>query len=82
MSPGNTTRFRPLVATAMLLGLLVSTGAASAERETIDLSTRGPQIGENIPEFVLPDQNGNNWTAESILGENGTMLVFIRSANW
>jgi hypothetical protein len=53
-----------------------------AQPETIDLSTRGPQIDDTLPEFSLPDQNGELWTQESILGENGTMLVFLRSADW
>jgi hypothetical protein len=53
-----------------------------AQPETIDLSTRGPQVGETLPEFSLPDQNGELWTQDSILGENGTMLVFLRSADW
>ena len=53
-----------------------------AQPETIDLSTRGPQVGETLPEFSLPDHNGELWTQDSILGENGTMLVFLRSADW
>lgn len=53
-----------------------------AQREAIDLSTKGPQIGESLPEFSLPDQYGEIWTRESIIGTNGTMLVFLRSANW
>ena len=51
-------------------------------REQIDVSSLGPQIGELIPDFKLPDQYGTMWTRESILGSNGAMIVFHRSANW
>ena len=72
-----------IVALVLTLVVLVPTaGAAQAEREVIDLSARGPQVGETIPNFSLTDQNGDTWTQDSILGENGTMLVFVRSANW
>ena len=69
---------------ALVLALVVlapAPGAAQAS-QVIDLSERGPQVGETIPNFSLTDQNGETWTQESILGENGTMLVFVRSANW
>jgi len=56
--------------------------AAQAERERIDVSARGPQVGDTIPDFTLNDQYGATWTRESILGRNGTMLVFLRSADW
>ncbi|MDG2174802.1 MAG: hypothetical protein P8M72_01500 [Gammaproteobacteria bacterium] len=65
----------------LAIGFLLSF-SLFAQPETIDLSTRGPQVGETLPEFSLPDQNGDLWTQESILGENGTMLVFLRSADW
>jgi hypothetical protein len=65
-----------------VLLLIPQSGLAQAEREVIDLSERGPQVGETIPDFSLTDQYGETWTRDRILGENGTMLVFIRSANW
>ena len=56
--------------------------AQDLEPSTIDVSVLGPQIGEIVPEFSLPDQFGEIWTRESIMGDNGAMLVFIRSAEW
>jgi len=53
-----------------------------AERTRIDVSSLAPQVGERVPDFSLPDQNGEIWTRESIMGPNGAMLVFVRSANW
>jgi hypothetical protein len=58
-----------------------NTGARPA-REPIDVSRLGPQVGEQIPDFSLPDQTGRIWTRGSIGGPNGAMLVFFRSADW
>ncbi|MCG8413651.1 MAG: peroxiredoxin family protein [Pseudomonadales bacterium] len=72
-----------------LIVLLLSMGvtfsslyAAESSRETIEVSTLGPQIGEVVPEFTLPDQNGNLHNLDSIMGPNGAMLLFHRSADW
>ena len=51
-------------------------------RTPIDVASLGPQVGEPVPAFSLPDQNGQVRTLESILGPNGAMLLFYRSANW
>jgi hypothetical protein len=48
----------------------------------IEVSKLGPQVGELVPDFSLPDQNGKLWTRDSIMGAKGAMLVFIRSADW
>ena len=66
----------------LLSGMLLLPLTVTAQPEAIDLSTRGPQVGEAIPEFSLPDQNGQVWNQDTILGPNGAMLVFIRSADW
>lgn len=50
--------------------------------EKIDVSKLGPQVGERVPDFSLPDQNGKSWNLKSIMGPKGAMLVFIRSADW
>ncbi len=51
-------------------------------RTPIDVASLGPQVGEQVPTFSLPDQNGQLRTLESILGPNGAMLLFHRSASW
>ncbi len=51
-------------------------------RTPIDVALLGPQVGEQVPSFSLPDQNGRVRTLESILGRNGAMLLFYRSADW
>ena len=67
------------------LAALLLFGVASAqdlEPSKIDVSVLGPQVGEIVPAFSLPDQNGEIWTRDSIMGPSGAMLVFIRSAEW
>ena len=47
-----------------------------------ELDGLGPQVGERVPDFSLVDQTGANRTLQSILGPNGALLVFFRSAEW
>ncbi len=61
---------------------LAAPTAAAQEREPVDVSKLGPQVGELVPDFSLPDQNGRVWTRDSILGPNGAILLFHRSADW
>ena len=79
-------RFTPLLvrSLAVLFVALVSqpTMVARPQRTPIDVSKLGPQVGERVPDFTLRDQNGKTWTLQSIMGPNGGMLVFYRSADW
>ena len=56
--------------------------AETQDRTPIDVAALGPQVGEQVPAFSLPDQNGRVRTLASILGRNGAMLLFHRSADW
>jgi hypothetical protein len=42
----------------------------------------GPEIGQMVPAFSLPDQNGRNRSLADLTGANGLLLVFSRSADW
>jgi hypothetical protein len=42
----------------------------------------GPEVGERIPDFEAPDQNGNLVSLSDVMGPSGAMVVFIRSADW
>ena len=48
----------------------------------MDVSKLGPQVGEQVPDFSLKDQNGKTQSLDSIMGPKGAMLVFVRSADW
>jgi hypothetical protein len=72
----------PLVGLLAILLLGFSTLAAAQTREKIEVASLGPQVGERVPDFSLPDQNGRMHTLDSIMGPNGAMLLFHRSADW
>ena len=60
-------------------------GVVSAQELTpskIEVGKLGPQVGDIVPDFSLPDQHGKVWTRDSIMGAKGAMLVFVRSADW
>ena len=42
----------------------------------------GPEIGQKVPDFTLPDQHGNGRALADLMGPNGLLLVFSRSADW
>jgi cytochrome oxidase Cu insertion factor (SCO1/SenC/PrrC family) len=62
--------------------LTLAAAQAPQPKNPTDLEKLGPQVGERVPDFNLPDQNGTTRTLKSILGPNGAMLVFYRSADW
>jgi len=62
--------------------LVLSSSVIAQERQAIDIAALGPQVGDQVPDFNLPDQFGEIQTLESIMGEQGAMIVFHRSANW
>jgi hypothetical protein len=64
------------------VALIVTTPVQAQERTPVDLSSLGPQVGERVPDFALPDQHGTVQTLDSIMGERGAMLLFHRSADW
>ncbi|HEV2200661.1 MAG TPA: hypothetical protein VGR73_12635 [Bryobacteraceae bacterium] len=68
------------ILTAILLQVPLS--AQPARPEKIDVAKLGPQVGQQVPDFNLKDQNGATRNLESIMGPQGAMLVFIRSADW
>ena len=64
------------------LSVMVTAPVAAQERHPVDLASLGPQVGEKVPDFALPDQHGTIQTLDSIMGERGAMLLFHRSADW
>jgi hypothetical protein len=51
-------------------------------KATNDGYATGPEPGERIPEFSLPDQAGVLRSMANLAGRNGLLLVFHRSADW
>jgi hypothetical protein len=64
----------------VLLAATIASGQPALPK--IDVTRLGPQVGERIPDFRLRDQNGREWTRNTLMGPNGLMLVLSRSADW
>jgi len=47
-----------------------------------DATVNGPAAGATAPDFSLLDQHGKRRTMESLMGPQGVVLVFFRSADW
>jgi hypothetical protein len=75
-----TTRF--LTSALILLMFVTPPVLARQPSQKIDVSRLGPQVGQMVPDFRLQDAQGKVWTRDSIMGPNGAMLVFSRSADW
>ena len=77
-------RLMVTVMATLIIGLtwMVYAPTSTPTRSRIDVSDLGPQVGERVPDFSLPDQNGELWMLNSIMGPKGAMLLFHRSADW
>ena len=62
--------------------VVLALAPAGAAQDLPDVDRVGPQVGDIVPAFMLTDQQGQTQTLESIMGPNGAMLVFNRSADW
>jgi peroxiredoxin len=60
----------------------IAAGQTTGARQRIDVSKLGPQVGQRVPDFTLPDQEGRDRSLQSIMGPRGAMIVFVRSADW
>ena len=70
------------ILTLTLLGFAVAQTAAAQAPPLPDVDGFGPQVGETVPPFSLVDQHGAARDLESLMGPDGLMLVFSRSADW
>jgi len=64
----------------------VATGYLSSERKEEQADTSkaqvGPAEGEVAPPFTARDQFGTQQSNNSVVGKNGMVLLFFRSADW
>lgn len=71
-----------LACALVLVGLFALPLAGQQPPARIDVARLGPQVGQMVPDFRLSDHQGKAWTREAIMGPNGAMLIFSRSADW
>ena len=67
---------------AVLIALALSAGPMSAQDAAGAEVDFGPAIGERIDIGTLSDQTGAARDLASLTGENGLVLMFVRSADW
>ena len=56
--------------------------ATPASAPGVDPAALGPAIGQPLPRFEAPDQEGRPRDFASLRGPKGLVLVFFRSADW
>ena len=66
----------------LTLLLVTAVAAAVAAQALPDVDRFGPQVGDTVPAFSLVDQHGVARDLQSLMGPDGLMLVFSRSADW
>ncbi len=68
---------------ALTLALAFAAATAAAQAPPLpDVDRFGPRVGETAPSFSLVDQHGAAHDLQSLMGPDGLMLVFSRSADW
>jgi hypothetical protein len=76
----------PVTVAAAAVGLFLVVGAGSdgPQQSPVlpDVQKLGPQPGDRVPDFTLNDQHNRPRTLTSLVGPQGLMLVFYRSADW
>ena len=82
-----TRRFRTGALLAAVIALIGHGNPTVAQRgsqvtASVDVQKLGPQVGERVPDFSLPDQRGEVHSLQSLMGPKGAILVFFRSADW
>ena len=71
----------PLVILSTLL-LAMAQSPPSTSSSGVNPATLGLAVGQPIPRFDAPDQDGRQRDFASLTGPNGLVLVFFRSADW
>ena len=69
------------------LAILLWMPSVAAQAPQEDWASRpptstGPAVGQRIPAFRAPDQNGRMQDFNSLKGPKGLALYFMRSADW
>ena len=81
----HSSRRAPSVFVLALALLAIGAGQARPQSDDpakVDVKRVGPQVGAVLPGFSLRDQHGEARSLKSLLGPNGALIVFFRSADW
>lgn len=71
-----------LILAPLLLALPLATATPDAVSASAAVAPAAPVVGQTLPPFELPDQDGRVRSFASLTGPEGLLLVFFRSADW
>lgn len=65
---------------SIFLGAMLVLGALATDAMAAD---PGPAVGDRFPhDLAAPDQSGARQTLQTLMGEKGVAVFFVRSADW
>jgi cytochrome oxidase Cu insertion factor (SCO1/SenC/PrrC family) len=73
--------YRLLFAMPAAMALIVAALSAMTQSSPAAFAP-GPPVASIAPDFEARDQHGQTRSLYSLLGSNGALLVFFRSADW
>src|SRR6202000_1946444 len=65
-----------------LLAMWVTIAAQSPVLAQAGSTDAGPALGSKVPPFKARDQFGHEQSLATLVGQNGLVLLFVRSADW
>jgi hypothetical protein len=68
------------LAATMTVVVILQAQPAGQVQPAID--ALGPAVGARVPDLTGVDQFGQRQTLQTVLGPEGALLVFFRSADW
>lgn len=62
--------------------LLAGFAAAAQRLDAVDFATRAPRLGDEAPEFTLPDQRGEEIWLSALLRQVGPVVLIFYRGEW
>ena len=66
----------------VLAGMIAAVALSVATAASAQNHNFGPAVGVTVPAISAPDETGTTRTLASLAGENGTVLLITRAADW
>ena len=66
----------------VLAGMIAAVALSVATAASAQTHNFGPAVGVRVPAISAPDETGATRTLASLAGENGTVLLITRAADW
>jgi len=75
---------RKQIIAALLIcaSMALAQAGAAQEKKSVAATDVGLPTGAHVPAFALKDQSGGDQSIDTLRGANGTVLLFVRSADW